>query len=92
MRRKGYPVFKHGLTWEVGNSLQKQSNEVRSSWNIVHPSYIIGAVRDILLSHMVGFSTYAALQTKMELPIAFQETSSPDTESFVKVLAISTPT
>jgi len=71
MRRKGYSVFKHGLTWEVGHLLQKYSNEVRSSWNIVHTSYLIAAVRDILLNHMVGFSTYTALQTKMEPPIAF---------------------
>jgi len=42
-----------------------------AQWNVVRPSYIIGAVRDGALNHMIGFSIYAAVQAHLKLPLAF---------------------
>ena len=36
----------------------------------MRPSYIIGAVRDNLLSHMVGIAVYAAVQAHIKQPLA----------------------
>jgi nucleoside-diphosphate-sugar epimerase len=41
------------------------------SWNVVRPSYIIGAVRDSALNHMVGLAIYAAVQAHLKKPLAF---------------------
>lgn len=35
-------------------------------WNVVRPSYIIGAVRDGALNHMIGISIYASVQTYLK--------------------------
>lgn len=40
-------------------------------WNVVRPSYIIGAVRDNLLNHMVGFAIYASVQAHLQQPLEF---------------------
>lgn len=37
----------------------------------MRPSYIIGAVRDNLLNHMVGLAAYCAVQAHLGQPIAF---------------------
>ncbi|KAK5274519.1 hypothetical protein LTR99_004773 [Exophiala xenobiotica] len=42
-----------------------------AQWNVVRPSYIIGAVRDNLLNHMVGLSVYGAVQAHLKRPLAF---------------------
>lgn len=45
--------------------------EVGAQWNVVRPSYIIGAVRDNLLNHMVGFAVYGAVQAHLGEPLRF---------------------
>ncbi|KIX06599.1 uncharacterized protein Z518_04575 [Rhinocladiella mackenziei CBS 650.93] len=45
--------------------------ETGTQWNVVRPSYIIGAVRDNLLNHMVGLAAYAAIQAHMGQPVHF---------------------
>ncbi len=45
--------------------------ETGSTWNVVRPSYIIGAVRDSALNHMVGLAIYGAVQAHRGLPLAF---------------------
>ncbi|KAH8697578.1 hypothetical protein BGW36DRAFT_407565 [Talaromyces proteolyticus] len=40
-------------------------------WNVVRPSYIIGAVRDSALNHMVGLAIYGAVQAHLHRPLAF---------------------
>jgi nucleoside-diphosphate-sugar epimerase len=42
-----------------------------AEWNVVRPSYIIGAVRDNLLNHMVGFAVYGAVQAHLRRPLHF---------------------
>lgn len=38
---------------------------------MVRPSYIIGAVRDNLLNHMVGLAVYASVCAHLKQPLAF---------------------
>lgn len=45
--------------------------ETGAQWNVVRPSYIIGAVRDNLLNHMVGIAVYASVQSYLKKPLAF---------------------
>lgn len=40
-------------------------------WNIVRPSYIIGAVRDGSLNHLVGLAIYGAVQAYLKKPLVF---------------------
>ncbi|KAK5175839.1 uncharacterized protein LTR77_000979 [Saxophila tyrrhenica] len=51
--------------------LSKYCAENGVGWNVVRPSYIIGAVRDNLLNHMVGFAIYASVQAHLKQPLAF---------------------
>ncbi|KAJ0413957.1 hypothetical protein BJY00DRAFT_295991 [Aspergillus carlsbadensis] len=41
------------------------------TYNVVRPSYIIGAVRDSALNHMVGLAIYGAIQAHLKQPLAF---------------------
>ncbi|KAK5708814.1 hypothetical protein LTR17_020357 [Elasticomyces elasticus] len=49
----------------------KYCNDTGAQWNVVRPSYIIGAVRDNLLNHLVGLAAYCAVQSYLSEPIAF---------------------
>ncbi|KAK5722543.1 hypothetical protein LTR15_005774 [Elasticomyces elasticus] len=49
----------------------KYCNDTGAQWNVVRPSYIIGAVRDNLLNHLVGLSAYCAVQSYLGETIAF---------------------
>ncbi|KAL5001184.1 hypothetical protein BDV10DRAFT_192384 [Aspergillus recurvatus] len=40
-------------------------------WNVVRPSYIIGAVRDGALNHMIGLAIYASIQAHLNQPLYF---------------------
>ena len=42
-----------------------------AEWNVVRPSYIIGAVRDNLLNHMVGLAVFASVQAHLGQPLPF---------------------
>ncbi|KAK1753803.1 Iridoid synthase [Echria macrotheca] len=42
-----------------------------TSYTIARPSYIIGAVRDGTLNHLVGFGVYASVQAFLGLPLHF---------------------
>ena len=53
------------------DALFKFCKETGAGWNVVRPSYIIGAVRDGSLNHMVGLAIYAAIQAHLKQPLAF---------------------
>lgn len=40
-------------------------------WNVIRPSYIIGAVRDNTLNLMVGVAVYATVQAHLGKPLVF---------------------
>jgi nucleoside-diphosphate-sugar epimerase len=42
-----------------------------TSWNVVRPSYIIGAVRDGALNHLIGLAIYGSVQAYLKKPLAF---------------------
>ncbi|XMA16762.1 hypothetical protein WAI453_009553 [Rhynchosporium graminicola] len=42
-----------------------------TKWNVVRPSYVIGAVRDNFLNHMVGIAVYASVQAHLNRPLEF---------------------
>ncbi|KAH8893047.1 hypothetical protein GQ53DRAFT_861451 [Thozetella sp. PMI_491] len=46
-------------------------SETGTQWNVVRPSYIIGAVRDNLLNHMVGIGVYVSIQAYLKRPVQF---------------------
>lgn len=45
--------------------------ETGAGWNVVRPSYIIGAVRDNQLNYMFGFAVYAAVSAHLKQPLKF---------------------
>lgn len=51
--------------------LSKYCKEEGLSWNVVRPSYIIGAVRDNILNYLPGLAVYAAVQAHLGLPLAY---------------------
>ncbi|KAL1890770.1 hypothetical protein Sste5346_008095 [Sporothrix stenoceras] len=53
------------------DALSAYCRETGATWNVVRPSYIIGAVRDSALNHMVGLAIYGAVQAHRGLPLAF---------------------
>ncbi|KAI0160597.1 isoprenoid synthase domain-containing protein [Xylariaceae sp. FL1272] len=44
---------------------------VGAKWSVSRPSYIIGAVRDGLLNHLLGVAIYATVQAHLKQPIAY---------------------
>ncbi|KAJ8119666.1 hypothetical protein ONZ43_g3432 [Nemania bipapillata] len=53
------------------DALSSYCQEVGAKWNVTRPSYIIGAVRDGLLNHLIGIGIYAAVQAHLKQPIAY---------------------
>jgi nucleoside-diphosphate-sugar epimerase len=53
------------------DALFQYCQDTGASWNVVRPSYIIGAVRDSALNHMVGLAIYGAIQAHLKQPLAF---------------------
>ncbi|KAI1609398.1 hypothetical protein EDD37DRAFT_640460 [Exophiala viscosa] len=51
--------------------LSAYCKETGAQWGVVRPSYIIGAVRDNLLNHMVGIAAYASVQAYLKEPLNF---------------------
>lgn len=42
-----------------------------TSWNVIRPSYIIGAVRESALNYLIGLAIYGAVQAHLERPLDF---------------------
>ena len=57
--------------YEQEDTLSAYCESVGAAWNIARPSYIVGAVRDGTLNHLIGFGIYAAVQARLGQPIAF---------------------
>ncbi|KAL2182268.1 NAD(P)-binding-like protein [Thermothelomyces heterothallicus CBS 203.75] len=57
--------------YEQEDALAAYCEAVGAAWNIARPSYIVGAVRDGTLNHLIGFGIYAAVQAYLGEPIAF---------------------
>ncbi|KAL3462669.1 hypothetical protein BJX64DRAFT_299414 [Aspergillus heterothallicus] len=53
------------------DALEEYCKATGVTWNVVRPSYIIGAVRDSALNHMVGLAIYGAIQAHLNQPLAF---------------------
>lgn len=51
--------------------LAKYCKENGLHWNVVRPSYIIGAVRDNILNYLPGFAVYASVQAYLKQPLYF---------------------
>ncbi|KAK3898352.1 isoprenoid synthase domain-containing protein [Staphylotrichum tortipilum] len=57
--------------YEQEDILSAYCRSVGAAWNVARPSYIIGAVRDGTLNHLIGFGIYAAVQAHLGQAIAF---------------------
>ncbi|KAL2200154.1 NAD(P)-binding-like protein [Corynascus similis CBS 632.67] len=57
--------------YEQEDALSAYCKSVGAAWNVARPSYIVGAVRDGTLNHLIGFGIYAAVQAYLGQPIAF---------------------
>jgi len=57
--------------YEQEDALHAYCKSVGAAWGVARPSYIIGAVGDGSLNHLVGFGIYAAVQAHLEQPIRF---------------------
>lgn len=64
-------LLENNFYYPQEDSLAKFCSETGAQWNVVRPSYIIGAVRDNFLNHMVGIGVYAAVQAKLGRPVQF---------------------
>ncbi|KAJ5976203.1 hypothetical protein N7481_009910 [Penicillium waksmanii] len=53
------------------DALAKYCEETGAAWNVVRPSYIIGAVRDGALNFMIGLAIYGAIQSYLKKPLDF---------------------
>jgi hypothetical protein len=57
--------------YEQEDALAAYCQSVGASWNVARPSYIVGAVRDGALNHLIGFGIYAAVQAHLGQSISF---------------------
>ncbi|KAK5997672.1 hypothetical protein PT974_00027 [Cladobotryum mycophilum] len=57
--------------YEQEDRLASYCQTVGAKWNVARPSYIVGAVRDGTLNHLIGFGVYAAVQAHLKQPISF---------------------
>ena len=64
-------LLENNFYYPQEDHLAKYCLDTGAQWNVVRPSYIIGAVRDNLLNHMVGIGVYAAVQAKLNQPVKF---------------------
>lgn len=64
-------LLENNFYYPQEDHLDKFCAETGAKWNVVRPSYIIGAVRDNLLNHMVGIGVYASVQAKLKRPVQF---------------------
>ena len=53
------------------DSLHAYCQSVGAKWAVARPSWIIGAVQDGSLNHLIGLGIYAAVQAHLGLPISF---------------------
>ncbi|KAK0711713.1 hypothetical protein B0H67DRAFT_586144 [Lasiosphaeris hirsuta] len=57
--------------YEQEDALFRYCGAVGARWTVARPSYIVGAVRDGALNHLVGLAVYAAVQARLGRPLAF---------------------
>ncbi|KAK0650023.1 hypothetical protein B0T16DRAFT_389965 [Cercophora newfieldiana] len=57
--------------YEQEDAMHAYCQSVGATWGVARPSYIIGAVPDGSLNHLVGFGIYAAVQAHLNQPIRF---------------------
>lgn len=53
------------------DALATYCQSVNAKWNVARPTYIIGAVRDGTLNHLIGFGIYASVQAHLGQSISF---------------------
>lgn len=53
------------------DALYEYCKSVGASWNVSRPNFIIGAVRDGTLNHLIGIGIYAAVQAHLGKPLSF---------------------
>jgi len=57
--------------YEQEDALALYCKSVNAAWSVCRPSYIIGAVRDGTLNHLLGFGVYASVQAHLGQTLAF---------------------
>ncbi|KAK5652211.1 hypothetical protein OQA88_10708 [Cercophora sp. LCS_1] len=57
--------------YEQEDTLTAYCQSTGCEWSVARPSYIVGAVRDGTLNHLIGFGIYAAVQAALGRPIVF---------------------
>ena len=57
--------------YEQEDTLAAYCQSAGAAWNVARPNYIVGAVRDGALNHLIGFGIYAAVQAHLGKPISF---------------------
>ncbi|KAJ5263935.1 hypothetical protein N7478_011540 [Penicillium angulare] len=53
------------------DALERYCNDTGAAWNVVRPSYIIGAVRDSALNFMIGLAIFGAVESHLGRPLNF---------------------
>lgn len=51
--------------------MERYCKETGAAWNVVRPSYIIGAVRDSALNFMIGLAIFGAVESYLGRPLNF---------------------
>jgi hypothetical protein len=64
-------TFDRNFYYEQEDAVYTYCRDVGASWGVARPSYIVGAVPDGSLNHLVGFGIYAAVQARLGQPIRF---------------------
>lgn len=57
--------------YEQEDKLDAYCKSIDAEWIVARPNYIIGAVPDGSLNHLIGFGVYAAVQAHLKKPISF---------------------
>ncbi len=57
--------------YEQEDALAAYCQSTGAAWNVARPNYIVGAVQDGTLNHLIGFGIYAAVQAHLGQPILF---------------------
>lgn len=64
-------LLENNFYYPQEDTLFAYCKETGSQWNVIRPSYIIGAVRDNLLNNLVGIAVYASVQSYLKRSLAF---------------------
>ena len=64
-------LLENNFYYPQEDALTEYCKAAGAAWNVVRPSYIIGAVQDGALNHMIGLAVYGAVQAHLKRALAF---------------------